>query len=457
MTSNIEIPDDSYDFEKLSLANPIILQQQVYFSKLLHNNNEIYIQMPKCASKQGFVNSAKRYYCDLMFSNTNNQIIEWFEKLDSKIQSLIFEKRKNWFHEDIDQNDIENIFTSPLRTYKSGKYLLLRTMLNSPRMLQSNNISIFDENENEMTMEDVNENTEFISILHIHGVKFSSKNFQIYIEMKQMMIVNSINKVFNKCLIKANQNDGAKLEENSNMEESKLQNKVKGHDEKKEVTEVSQDKESDKLKNDPENHAANNKDNKDNKLQDNMNNNQHDITDDKLKDEVENNSNNDTNDIKEKSIKIETENSVEADLNDEKLEQVVGIDNDNIEDISKELIKSEGVKEIDLGDLEVDKSKHLEEVNLELSDTSNLETIQLNKTNEKYLTEYREAKEKARKARIVALKSLLKAKNIKDKYLLDNMEISDDEEDNTTIHTSDLESNIDSLESFSEDEEELQT
>merc|ERR1711871_480065 len=210
----------NYDFNKVSLANPVVLQQQNYFSKLLYNDNEIYIQMPKCCSKQGFVNSSKRYYCDLMFSNTNNTIIEWFEKLESSVQKLIYEKRKNWFHEDIDQNDIENIFTSPLRTYKSGKFFLLRTMLNSPRMLQTNNLSIFDENENEMTMNDVNENTNFISILHIHGVKFSSRNFQIFIEMKQMMVINN-ETVFNKCLIKASDNNEENNEvineENSNM------------------------------------------------------------------------------------------------------------------------------------------------------------------------------------------------------------------------------------------------
>ena len=70
-----------------------------------------------------------------------------------------------------------------------------------------------------------------------------------------------------------------------------------------------------------------------------------------------------------------------------------------------------------------------------------------------YLQEYKEAKEKAKKARITALKALLKAKNIKDKYLIDTMELSDEEydDDNTTIHTSDLESNADSLESFSDD------
>ena len=137
MANNIQFPDVNYNFDKLSLANPVVLQQQNYFAKLLFGKDEIFIQMPKCQSKQGFVNSSKRYYCDMMFSNTNTSLIEWFEKLETKVQHLIYEKRKNWFHEEVEQNDIDNIFTSSLRSYKSGKFFLLRTMLNGPRMLQS--------------------------------------------------------------------------------------------------------------------------------------------------------------------------------------------------------------------------------------------------------------------------------------------------------------------------------
>lgn len=423
VNNNIQFPDNNYDFNKVSLANPVVLQQQNYFSKLLYNDNEIYIQMPKCCSKQGFVNSSKRYYCDLMFSNTNNTIIEWFEKLESSVQKLIYEKRKNWFHEDIDQNDIENIFTSPLRTYKSGKFFLLRTMLNSPRMLQTNNLSIFDENENEMTMNDVNENTNFISILHIHGVKFSSRNFQIFIEMKQMMVINN-ETVFNKCLIKASDNNEENNEvineENSNMnkedktivkkittEKEDVKEEVKGEkEEKKEEQNV--------IENDQiEKHL--------------------DETETIEKEEIID-SNNETNEI-----------AAIEDLTDKISSEKVEIQNEN---------KDNNLSEVNLAVLNLENNKKdLEEIELDINDPTKLETITLNKSTEKYLIEYREAKEKARKARIVALKSLLKAKNIKDKYLLDNMEISDDEDDNTTIHTSDLESNIDSLESLSDDEE----
>ena len=135
---------------------------------------------------------------------------------------------------------------------------------------------------------------------------------------------------------------------------------------------------------------------------------------------------------------------------------------DNIEKGADKLIEAE----FTLDDKNVDETepndiqKHLEinqylpselqEIDLQVD---NLETIQLKNKQDLYLQEYRTAKGKAKKARIIALKALLKAKNIKDKYLIDTMELSDEEydDDNTTIHTSDLESNADSLESFSDD------
>ena len=434
MANNIQFPDVNYNFDKLSLANPVVLQQQNYFAKLLFGKDEIFIQMPKCQSKQGFVNSSKRYYCDMMFSNTNTSLIEWFEKLETKVQHLIYEKRKNWFHEEVEQNDIDNIFTSSLRSYKSGKFFLLRTMLNGPRMLQSN-ISIFDENENELTMEEVNENTEFISILQVHGVKFSSRNFQIYIEMKQMMVVNN-QPLFNKCLIKTKDN-----QEDVN---DKINLTKKESFDNKEQNEKSSD-------DDVEN-IVDQKGGDTNIVNEEQENKEVALEKVEKVEKVETKDNKTINMNLDESV---TDNKINS--SEENIDNVIDIDDKNQKDnLEKTLVnntKEVEKKEINLEDLAF--NDNLKEVDLSILNSADLETIELNKNTDKYLVEYREAKEKAKKARIIALKSLLKAKNIKDKYLLDNLEISDEEDENTTIHTSDLESNADSLESLSDEEKEL--
>ena len=411
MSNNIELPNDTFNFNRITLANPVILQQQSYFSKIMTDNNELMIQMPKCTSKQGFVNSSKRYYCDLMFSSENSELLSWFENLEERIQKLIYEQRKSWFHEDVEPDDIENIFTSPLRSFKSGKFFLCRTMLNSPRMLQTSKLSIFDENENPLEMSIVDENTEFVSILHIHGIKFSSRNFQIYVEMKQMMVLNN-NSTFSKCLI---QSGSGSQRENVTIETDKIVN-INEHLEKETIEPLEEE------------------------------NNVELVIDNHI---------------------VENETIDEAEVNEISIGNIENIEDlnivDNLDDIDIALGNNKIVQEKEEELNEVDINKHLEinqelprelqEIDLQVDD---LETIQLKNKQDLYLQEYKEAKEKAKKARITALKALLKAKNIKDKYLIDTMELSDEEydDDNTTIHTSDLESNADSLESFSDDDNE---
>lgn len=425
MSYNIEFPNNNFDFSKITLANPVILQQQSYFSKIMSNNNELMVQMPKCTSKQGFVNSSKRYYCDLMFPSENTELLSWFEKLEEKIQKLIYSQRKNWFHEDVEPDDIENIFTSSLRSFKSGKFFLCRTMLNSPRMLQTTKLNIFDENENSLEMSSVDDKTEFISILHIHGIKFSSRNFQIYVEMKQMMVINS-NPVFTKCLIQAGGNIAS--------EDNKVNNEVPSletneHENEKESVKEENEKieeplevvETEKLEDLEIKDITN-----DFIIQDNSDNNSDNTIEEKYSTEV--------NEIKEVVIEndnVEKQNQLE--------EPTITLDD------HREQLKNQQPLEINER-----LPNELQEIQLSVD---NLETIQLKNKQELYLQEYKTAREKAKKARITALKALLKAKNIKDKYLIDTMELSDEEyeDDNTTIHTSDLESNADSLESFSDD------
>jgi hypothetical protein len=62
-------------------------------------------------------------------------------------------------------------------------------------------IKIYDEKEIPLTMSDITNETNIISILEIQGIKFTSRNFQIEIELKQVMLLNN-EPIFDSCLIK---------------------------------------------------------------------------------------------------------------------------------------------------------------------------------------------------------------------------------------------------------------
>ena len=194
-------PNDSFDFSKLSLLSPSSMPGGNYFIKFRINDCPLYIQPPKCVSKSAIFKSGKKHYCDLMFTNENEDFIRWMENLENYCQNKIFDHRSKWFETELDEHDIENSFTSPLKIFKSGKFYISRT--NVPTMLGKCSLKIYNEDEHEVDIETIKENTNIITILEIQGIKCSSKNFQIEIEIKQMMVFKQ-NNLFEKCIFTQN-------------------------------------------------------------------------------------------------------------------------------------------------------------------------------------------------------------------------------------------------------------
>lgn len=362
----ILVPSDSFDFTKLSLVNPITLQGGSFFTKILNDNNELYIQTPICTTKNGFVKTAKKINCDMLFEKTNTVFIEWFENLEEYCQKLIYQKSGDWFADEIELDDIENAFTSSIRSYKSGMFNMIKTSTESPRISHSiSNLSIYDQQEKQMKLEDVNSDNTMVCILQIHGVKFTQKNFQIFIQLKQVMVLND--NMFSKCQIKPN------VEVRSKRKIS-----LKAHSEDDNV-EDNDDKEETE---DDENINITTYDN----------NNEESILSDKIE-----------------PIKEPLEgNNLEV---NEPLENKEIIDTENLEEISE------------LEDLK------MEEVQLNLDDAENLEEITLKKPDEVYMEIYSEARRKAKEAKKQALISYLELKKIKSEWDVNGLEDSDDEFD----------------------------
>ena len=60
-------PNESFDFSCLTLSLPVGIQGGAYFTKIEYNNKPLYIQTTKSLTRQGFIKSGKKFYCDLMF------------------------------------------------------------------------------------------------------------------------------------------------------------------------------------------------------------------------------------------------------------------------------------------------------------------------------------------------------------------------------------------------------
>jgi len=383
---NIIEPSKNFDFSKLSLAHPVGIQGGAYFTKILYNNKPLYIQTTKSLTRQGFVKTGKKYYCDLMFDNNSETLVNWFENLEENCQKLIFDKSEAWFQNTLEKSDVETAFNSIIRLYKSGKYYLVRTNVK----VGSNNepsVKIYNENEVPLSIEDVKEETNVFSILEIQGIKFTSRNFQIDIELRQVIVLDN-EPLFDNCLIKTI-NSKKHMNECKNQSPEQNQNAIHEN--------------MNSLEKEPSSLIDLSK----NKIAADM----EDIINDNLDDNVD----------LGRELDVKNDKSI---LQEDNLNNNEELDLDIYAEIEvlplEELKDNTELKEMDW-DIPLEDEDDLE--------TMKNETITLKKPNEVYYELYKEAREKAKLAKKSAIIAYLEAKNIRKTYMIDDLDESESDID----------------------------
>ena len=202
MEQEIHFTTKEFDFSKVSISQPVSVQGGAYFTKIKYESTPLYIQTNKCLTKQGLNETSKRAYIDLMYTNDDDEIIEWFESLETKLIDLIYSKRELWFQNEMDMTDIESYFNPITRAFKGGKYQLVRVNIPKNKTMHSQyNCNMYDENETSIPVQELNDNQHIIPILEIQGIKFSARSFQIEVVGKQIMLLTN-KPLFNSCMIR---------------------------------------------------------------------------------------------------------------------------------------------------------------------------------------------------------------------------------------------------------------
>ena len=424
MNSQIIEPNLDFDFNKLSLSQPNGLQGGSYFTKILLNNEPFYIQSPKCITKQGIVNSNKKIYCDLIYNQSDQVFIEWIEKLEEKCQELIFQKKDYWFHNDFDMNDIETAFTSPIKTYKSGRQYLMRTNLQVSKQINYNVLcNVYDEDENLLQLNSITNEVDIIPLIHINGIKFSSKNFIFDLIVKQFMILKNEKKL-DSCLIIKKTNI---KENNDNLEKSINQEHVEERLEEP-IKEESSNEYEKPVKEKDSNEEEKDSNEEEKPVEEKDSNEEEKPVEEKYSDEEEKDSNEEEKPVEDESSNEEEKTDVKEPLDEESINE-----DKSLEDIEKKDIEENTDKQVvdleSLENIEVDDKNNLDSLEEVTLNIENDDSIKLNKREDLYYKLYKSAKEKAKIVRRQAINAYLEAKSIKDKYLLNDLETSSSEEE----------------------------
>ena len=179
----IHATDNTFQFDNIKLSKPVSMPGGTHFIKTTIEGAPLYFQPPKCTAKTGFIKSGKKYYVDLLFSHDNDCFVEWMEHLENYCLQYISKNSSEWFEDSMNIHDIENYFTSPLKVYRSGKFYVVRVGIHTS--LGNPILKIYNENEEEVSIDDVQNDQQMMTILEFKGIKCSSTGFQFLIEMKQ--------------------------------------------------------------------------------------------------------------------------------------------------------------------------------------------------------------------------------------------------------------------------------
>jgi len=366
--SEIFEPNSNFDFDKLILNKPTQISGN-YFIKFSVDKQPLYIQTPKASIKQTIIHkTTKKSYCDLLFSQDNDEFIQWMETLESNCQKIIFDNRKTWFETELDLDDIESSFTPPIKSYKSGTYHIVRTNM-TPR-LGKIITKVYDESETDLKIEDISGNMSVIGILEIQGIKCSSKSFQIDIELKQMMVLNPVD-LFEKCIV----------------------NKYPIRSSYESINKISTP-----------------------------------INEDSKK--ITNNENYDDTLVNNSEV-----SDLGKELQEEEEELQQPLQEEVLEEQNRKQLEDESIQETIIKNN--NNENELLEIDFDLAEIPDNETIKIKERNDVYYKMYLEARKKAKIAKDLALSAYLEAKDIKNKYMLDDISDSDssdfeEEEDSDT-------------------------
>jgi hypothetical protein len=391
----------SYDDKDLNISNNVTLsmpssvQGGSYFTKIQYAKHPLYMQTPKCVSKQGISTVGKKTYIELVISNEKDgEFISFLENLEKTCIDIIFEKRHLWFTDELEKTDIETAFASIIKSYKNGTSQLLKVNINNTSNHAKHGIGIgglqtcfvFDENNNSLKFDDVKPETPLITIIEFEGIKFTSKSFQFEMNARQMLIIDE-KPIFNSCLIKPKKKDDEQYEFDERIND-------KNDVDIKEPTLLST---TSTIINSIASVAAASQDDN--------------AASEGIKDEMK---------IEEPETELLENKKNEECLGELKIVKAAeGLEIKTSQTENKK-VNQEKIEEHD---------DELVEVNLELPQEldSGFEKIKLQNANEVYYKMYKEAKEKAKSAKKVAVEAYLAAEEIKFTYnLVDNESDSDD-------------------------------
>ena len=193
---------ENIDISKLSFSIPE-KQSNIYYSNITYENKPLFLQTSKLGILTKMTELNKKLpSIEYEIIGENLDFYDLFMKLDDRLIKETYNKSKEWFNQSIPLENIEDMYKRICKPLKKNTNPSIRFRL----PIEKNKIvsKIYNQNKENIQVEDIKENSEAILIIHIRGIKFMKQQYicDIYINQMKVFIPRRNKYIIpNECLI----------------------------------------------------------------------------------------------------------------------------------------------------------------------------------------------------------------------------------------------------------------
>ena len=140
-----------------------------YIAKTNYSKIRRVIQLPKLRTPQGIITIDKKEYLTLEIDKYNWDVFDFFSNMDEYCIKYISDESFRWFEIDYNVQSIESSYKNSVKLTSTKKLPIIRLRIPPG---ERTNIHFFDENKNEINIDNIVNNINIVVLIELEGLRF---------------------------------------------------------------------------------------------------------------------------------------------------------------------------------------------------------------------------------------------------------------------------------------------
>jgi hypothetical protein len=189
------------DSAALATPKPYPNQTGLYLTSLhIDGDKTLCLQLPACKLKTAVSASSKNKQVELLYDRKGNETVnECLEQIMFVCQQHIYNQKEKWFQSEFTMDDLDNMMQPIVKLGKGGSKCSVKATIVTKAGVDKT--MGYTPQNGTVDIETLDVSHEFIPLLAIDGIKFTSKTFEVELRLMQFMMLTSFSQT-NMCKIK---------------------------------------------------------------------------------------------------------------------------------------------------------------------------------------------------------------------------------------------------------------